>query len=120
MATVSRPLTPATYHLLLALAERDRHGYALKKAVLTQSAGSVRLGAGTLYAAIRRLEREGLIEESGTRPDPELDDERRRYYSLTRRGLTLLTAETERLRTTVKLTELRLGLPPLADLGGRP
>lgn len=119
MASAPRPLTPATYHLLLGLAERDRHGYALKKAALEQSGGAVRLGAGTLYAAIRRLERDGLIEESGTRPDPELDDERRRYYRLTRRGRSILTSETERLRTTVRLAERTLGLPPLAEGSAR-
>lgn len=117
MTTTPRPLTPVTYHLLLGLADRDRHGYALKKAVLDQSGGAIRLGPGTLYAAIRRLERDGLIEESGSRPDPDLDDERRRYYSLTRRGRTLLTGETERLRVTVRLAERRLGLPPLAESG---
>ena len=114
MASTPRPLTPATYHLLLGLADRDLHGYALKKAALEQSGGAVRLGAGTLYAAIRRLERDGLIDESGTRPDPALDDERRKYYRLTRRGRAVLTAETERLRTTVRLAERALGLPPLA------
>ena len=110
-----KPLSPVTYHILLALADRDRHGYGIKKAVLDQSAGTIRLGPGTLYAAIRRLEVDGWIEESDWRPDPELDDERRRYYTLTRRGLGVLTAETERLRTTVRLAELRLGLPPLAE-----
>lgn len=110
----AKPLSPVSYHMLLALADRDRHGYALKKAVFEQSEGSIRLGAGTLYAAIRRLEGDGVIEESGNRPDPELDDERRRYYALTRRGRALLIAETERLRTTVRLAEVRLGLPPLA------
>lgn len=109
-----KPLSPVTYHILLALADRRRHGYGIKKAVIKQSAGTIRLGPGTLYAAIRRLEVDGWIEESDWRPDPELDDERRRYYALTRRGLGVLTAETERLRTTVKLAEQRLGLPPLA------
>jgi DNA-binding PadR family transcriptional regulator len=108
-------MSPVTYHILLTLADRDRHGYGIKKAVLTQSDGTIRLGPGTLYAAIRRLERDGWIEESDWRPDPALDDERRRYYGLTKRGLGVLTAETERLRATVKLAELRLELPPLAD-----
>jgi DNA-binding PadR family transcriptional regulator len=111
-------MSAVTYHLLLALADRDRHGYAIKKSVLEQSDHSIRLGAGTLYAAIRRLERDGMIEESGHRPDPELDDERRRYYCLTRGGRVRLVAETERLRTTVRLAERRLGLPPLSTVGG--
>jgi DNA-binding PadR family transcriptional regulator len=114
MPVVQKPISPVTYHLLLALADRDLHGYALKKTVLEQSDGSIRLGAGTLYAAIRRLESDGVIEESGNRPDPDLDDERRRYYSLTRRGRTLLIAETERLRTAVRLADIRLGLSPTA------
>lgn len=115
MSRRTKPLSAVTYHILLALADRKRHGYGIKKAVLAQSAGAVRLGPGTLYTAIRRLERNGWIEESDWRPDPELDDERRRYYGLTKRGLVVLTAETERLRATVKLAEMRLGLPPLAE-----
>ena len=104
----SKPITAVTYHVLLALAERDRHGYAIKKAVLDQSDGSIRLGPGTLYAAIRRLERDGSIEESEWRPDPDLDDQRRRYYTLTEHGLRVLSEETERLRTTLRLAESRL------------
>ncbi|HEX9562488.1 MAG TPA: helix-turn-helix transcriptional regulator [Gemmatimonadaceae bacterium] len=106
------PLTPATYHILLALAARDRHGYAIRKAVDQQSDGSVRLGPGTLYAAIRRLEDGGFIEESPWRPDAELDDNRRRYYRLTRAGREALSSETERLHATVKFAMRQLAVRP--------
>ena len=111
-------MTPVSYHILLALADRDRHGYAIKKAVAKQSEGAIRLGPGTLYAAIRRLEEQGQLEESDWRPDPAYDDERRRYYRLSREGRTALTLETERLRHTVRLAERRLGLapPPAAEV----
>lgn len=114
-----KPLTPVTYHLLLALAGGDQHGYAVKKTVLEQSDGAIMLGAGTLYAAIRRLQRDGLIEETRSRIAPKLDDERRKYYTLTRRGRERVTAETERLRRTVRIAETRLGLRPLAPAGAR-
>jgi DNA-binding PadR family transcriptional regulator len=107
------PLSPVTYHLLLALAARDRHGYAIRRAVEEQSEGTVRLGPGTLYAAIRRLEDSGLIEESPWRPDSDLDDERRRYYRLSKAGRAALQAETERLHATVKFALKQLALRPV-------
>ena len=105
------PLSPASYHILLALATRDRHGYLIRKAVEQQSDGAVRLGPGTLYAALRRLEDDGLIEESPWRPEEDLDDQRRRYYRLTRAGRAAVRAETERMRATVNLAlkQLRSG-----------
>lgn len=106
------PLSPATYHILLALASRDRHGYAIRRAVEEQSDGVVRLGPGTLYAAIRRLEDAGLIEESPWRPDADLDDDRRRYYRLSKSGRAALHGETERLRATVKFALKQLALRP--------
>jgi DNA-binding PadR family transcriptional regulator len=106
------PLSAATYHILLALAGRDRHGYAIRRAVDQQTAGAVTLGPGTLYAAIRRLEDAGLIEESPWRPDADLDDERRRYYRLTRSGRQALEAETESLQATVKFARRQLALRP--------
>lgn len=102
-------LTPASYQILLALAARDRHGYAILKAVERQTEGHLRLGPGTLYAAIRRLEDHGLIAESDWRPDSDLDDERRRYYTLTRVGRMALVAETERLQALVRLARRTLG-----------
>jgi DNA-binding PadR family transcriptional regulator len=112
--TRSRPaaISPATYHILLSLAGRDRHGYAILKAVERQTEGTVRLGPGTLYAAIRRLEDDGLIAESDWRPDPDLDDERRRYYRLTPSGRALLVAETDRMQATVKRAKLALRASP--------
>ena len=95
------PLTPAVYHILLALAEGARHGYAIMKEVETRSAGRVLLSTGTLYAAIRRLLEDGLIEESDTRPVAEEDDRRRRYYVLTRLGREVAAAETRRMADLV-------------------
>jgi DNA-binding PadR family transcriptional regulator len=106
------PLSPVAYHILLALAGRDRHGYLIRKAVEQQSDGAHKLGPGTLYAAIRRLEDRGLVEESRWRPDADLDDPRRRYYALTAAGRTALREETERLRATVRFATRQLNLKP--------
>ena len=97
------PLTPAVFYILVALAERDRHGYAIMQEVHARSGGVVRLGPGTLYGAISRMLRDGLIAESEERPDPELDDRRRRYYRLTDRGSRALAAETQRLGDLARL-----------------
>lgn len=91
------PLTPAVFHILLVLAEGDRHGYAIMQEATQRSGGTLRLGPGTLYAAISRLLKDGLIEELEERPAPELDDSRRRYYRLTERGGLVLAAEGKRL-----------------------
>jgi DNA-binding PadR family transcriptional regulator len=101
MADDTAPLSPISYHILLALASRDRHGYLIRKAIEAQTRGSMPLGPATVYAAIRRLEDAGLIEESPHRPDADLDDQRRRYYRLTRTGRAALRRETERLKATV-------------------
>ena len=113
MADDPGPLSPVTYQVLLALAGRDRHGYLIRRAVEQQTDGAVSLGAGTLYAAIRRLEDGGLIEESPWRPDADLDDRRRRYYRLTAAGRTALRAETERLQSTVKFALKQLKMRPV-------
>jgi DNA-binding PadR family transcriptional regulator len=105
-------LSPTSYQILLALAGRDRHGYLIRKAVEQQTDGAVRLGPGTLYAAIRRLEDQGLLEESPWRPDADLDDRRRRYYRLTNDGRAALQAETERLQATVRFALEQLELRP--------
>ena len=91
------PLTPAVFHILLALADRERHGYGIMQEVAGRTAGKVRLGPGTLYGSIQRMLAEGLIEESEERPDPDLDDERRRYYRLTEFGRRVAEAEAQRL-----------------------
>src|SRR3972149_4257490 len=77
------PLTPAAFHILLALADSERHGYGIMQEVAAISGGQIKLGPGTLYGTIKRMLADGWIEESDERPDPELDDERRRYYRLT-------------------------------------
>jgi DNA-binding PadR family transcriptional regulator len=105
-------LSPVAYHILLALATRARHGYLIRKAVEQQSNGALKLGPGTLYAALRRLEDRGLIEESRWRPDADLDDARRRYYALTSTGRAALADETERLRATVRFATRQLNLKP--------
>jgi len=105
--TVERllPLKPALYLILLALTDGDRHGYGLKKEIINRTDGRVKLGAGTLYRSIRQLVDLGLIEESSQRPDPSLDDERRRYFRLTRFGRQVARAETERLADLVRIAQ---------------
>lgn len=95
------PLSPAVFHVLLALADAERHGYGIIKEVEARTDGRVRLGPGTLYGSIKRMLEEGLIEESDERPDSELDDERRRYYRLTNFGRRVASAEAERLEGLV-------------------
>lgn len=96
------PLTPAMFHVLLALADKERHGYEIMQEVHERTEGSVRLGPGTLYGSIKRMLSDGLVEESAERPDPELDDERRRYYRLTDFGYRVARAEAERLALLLK------------------
>jgi DNA-binding PadR family transcriptional regulator len=105
------PLTPAVLHILLALANEERHGYGIMKEVEDRSGGEVRLGPGTLYGAIKRMLFEGLIEESDERPDPELDDQRRRYYQITDFGRRVAGAEAERLQALVNTARARKLLP---------
>ena len=101
------PLTPAMFHILLALADRERHGYHIMQEVEERTEGKVRLGPGTLYGSIKRMLADGWIEETEERPDPEMDDERRRYYRLTAFGYRLATAEAERLARLVKSARLK-------------
>ena len=109
------PLTPAVFHILLALAGEERHGYGIMQEVAARSGGKVRLGPGTLYGSIKRMLADGLIEESDERPDPELDDERRRYYRLTSFGQRVAAAEAERLARLVREARVKNLLP-----GARP
>ena len=102
-----QPLTPAVFHILLALADGDKHGYAIMKDVENQTAGRLKLGPGTLYGTIKRLLAASLIEEVDERPDPELDDERRRYYRLTAPGRRLALEENERMARAVKVARLK-------------
>jgi DNA-binding PadR family transcriptional regulator len=96
------PLTPATFHILLALVDEERHGYAIMQEVAERTDGAVKLGPGTLYGSLKRLREQGLVEESDERADPALDDERRRYYGITRRGLDVARAEARRLESLVR------------------
>jgi len=99
------PLTPAAFHILLVLADKERHGYGIMQEVGAQTDGQVRLGAGTLYGAIKRLLAGGLIAEAGEGTDPGLSDERRRYYRLTGSGLRVAQAEAQRLEQLVRLAQ---------------
>ena len=96
------PLTPAAFHILLALADSERHGYSIMQDVEARTDGRFRLGPATLYGAIKRMLANGLIEESEARPDPALDDERRRYYRLTDFGRRIAAAEAERMHSLVR------------------
>ena len=96
------------FQVLVALADGEKHGYAILKEVTRRTEGKVVLRAGTLYTAIRRFVNDGLIAESDERPDPALDDERRRYYRLTDRGRAVALAETERLTDTVAQARAKL------------
>jgi DNA-binding PadR family transcriptional regulator len=91
------PLPTAVFHILVALADRERHGYSIMQDVSARTDGKVRLSAGTLYSAIRRMLEQGLIEELRESPDPASDDERRRYYGLTGLGRDVAAAEARRL-----------------------
>src|SRR5215475_3721598 len=95
------PLQPAVFHILIALADRDRHGYSIMQDVAARTAGKTQLSAGTLYSSIRRMLEQGLIEELADSPDPSSTDERRRYYRLTRFGKRVAAAEVERLNALV-------------------
>ena len=112
------PLTPAVFHIMLALADGEKHGYAIMQEVETISGDQIKMGPGTLYGSIKRMIANGLIEEVDERPDPNLDDQRRRYYRLTGLGSTVLSAEAQRLavlleraRTKQVLAIRQLGTP---------
>lgn len=95
------PLQPAVFQILVALADRERHGYAIMQDIATRTDDKFRLGPGTLYGSIKRMLELGFIEECDERPDPQLDDERRRYYRITKFGRRVAGAETERLSKLV-------------------
>lgn len=97
------PLPAATFHILLALAKEDRHGYAVIQDVEQRTGGEIRLSAGTLYRSIQRMLEQGLLRETRDRPAPELDDERRRYYRITPFGQSVARAEARRMADLVKM-----------------
>ncbi len=101
------PLTPAVFHILLALAGSDRHGYGIMQEVTRATEGQTRLGPGTLYRSIRQMLDAGLIAEADERPDPALDDERRRYYRLTGFGQRVVSAEALRLAALVRQAQAK-------------
>lgn len=101
------PLTPAVFNILLALADGEKHGYAIMLEIEENTEGQVVMGPGTLYGSIKRMLKTGLIEESDERPDPEMDDQRRRYYQLTGLGQRTVKLEAERLVSQVKLAQAK-------------
>ena len=103
VAIVENRLPPATFHILLALADDDRHGYAIIRDIAARTDGELRLSAGTLYRSIQRMLEQGLIVETRERPAPEEDDERRRYYRITPEGTAAARAEARRLGQLVKM-----------------
>jgi DNA-binding PadR family transcriptional regulator len=105
------PLTPAVLNILLAVADEERHGYAIMREVEERTGGKTRLGPGTLYGSIKRMLADGLIEESDERPDPALDDQRRRYYRITDFGRLVAGAEAKRLFALVETARARKLLP---------
>jgi DNA-binding PadR family transcriptional regulator len=115
------PLTPAVLHILLAVADEERHGYGIMREVEERTGGQTRLGPGTLYGSIKRMLADGLIEESDERPDPAMDDQRRRYYRITDFGRRVAGAEAERLSGLVETARKKelLWLPgPVGQSGG--
>ena len=101
------PLTPVAFEILLALADGEQHGYSVMREVAERSGGTVTLHPGTLYRALARLLESGLIEELDERPDPADDDERRRYYRLTDRGIAVARAEAERIASQLNAARSR-------------
>jgi DNA-binding PadR family transcriptional regulator len=97
------PLQATSFHILLSLADEDRHGYAIIQDIARRTNDEIKLSAGTLYRSIQRLQEQGLIVETRTRPAPEEDDERRRYYSLTAMGKAAAQAEVRRLHSLLKM-----------------
>jgi DNA-binding PadR family transcriptional regulator len=105
------PLSPTVFHMLVALSEGERHGYALKRELARRTGGKLNPGPGVLYGSINKMLEQGLIVESDERPEAHLDDERRRYYRITPFGRRVAQAEALRMRQLVRLAEQTLGLP---------
>ena len=106
------PLTPALFHVLLALADGEKHGYVISKEIARRTNNEVKLSTGTLYGVIKRLLDDSLIEESEERPDFSLDDQRRRYYRLTKLGKAVAEAEAERMERVLALARSKHVLGP--------
>ena len=115
--SASLPLPVAQLHILLALASGDKHGYAIMTEVEVLTEGAVSMGPGTLYGTVKKMLKAGLIEETDERPDPELDDQRRRYYRITGAGKQSLDAEVsrmEQLASTARLIQAAARRRPTA------
>ena len=106
-----QPLTPAVFHILLALSSGERHGYGIMKQVEADSQGKVSMGPGTLYGSLKRMLDAGLVRESDKRVDPEMDDQRRIYYQITGIGAEALAAELERYQRIVSIAHQRKLFP---------
>jgi DNA-binding PadR family transcriptional regulator len=109
------PLPTATFHILLSIRDEEKHGYAIMRDVESLSEGAVRIGPGTMYGSIKRMLEAGLIEESDERPDPEMDDQRRRYYRCTGLGAAVCAAEVERLTKLLQNAIPRKAIPGLSS-----
>jgi len=101
------PLTPPVFHILVALSDEERHGYGIMQDVDRQTDNALQLGPGTLYGCLKRMLAAGMVEESDVRPDPALDDERRRYYRMTPLGQRVVRAEAQRLANAVTTAKTR-------------
>lgn len=115
--TTKTPLTPAVFHILLALSTQERHGYGIMKQVEADSQRKVKMGPGTLYGSIGRMIEAGLIGESDKKIDPEMDDERRIYYKLTGLGKKALAAELERYHQILRVAQQKRLFPNTFSYG---
>lgn len=111
------PLTPAVFHILLALADGEKHGYAIMQEISARTGGAMRMGPGTLYGSIQRMRKDGFIIESQERAGPAHGEERRRYYRLTGFGQRVLQAEARRLEQLVHIAQSKQVLPDFRTAG---
>lgn len=114
------PLSPAVFHILLTLADKEHHGYSIMQEIARQTDGTLHIGPTTLYRSIKQMLAGNLIAEVGERPDPALDDERRRYYRITSFGRRVASAEAHRLEQALSVarTKALLNGQPLPDIDG--
>jgi len=112
------PLTAPVFHILVALSDEERHGYGIMQDVARQTDDALQLGPGTLYGCLKRMLAAGMVEESDERPDPALDDERRRYYRMTAFGRRVARAEAQRLANAVTAAKARRLFEPGARVTG--
>ena len=118
LETRQLPLSPPEFQILLALADGEKHGYAIMQEVGARTGGAMRMGPGTLYGSIQRMLKDGLIVESQERADPAHGEERRRYYRLTGFGQRVLQSEAHRLEQLVHIAQSKQVLPGFGKMGG--